>query len=192
MKLSVHSPVLLRLFSTLMTLGLVFSLFVVAPLELKNYKLDMKLASSSGYFDEYGYWATSSGTLFAYFTLPPMLGFASAIALRRHIKNLLLRTEPYFRKQIRRPLARWDGIGAKDFREDLHISLQFLPLFIATLAVYGVEDYVFPGSFTLSCTFLATCGFGGYGTWKRIFDSAMDPADSDSLVTRSAPDDNST
>ena len=135
--------------------------------------------SRADFHEEFGYWARSRQTLYAGFLIPPIIGFALAITLGRYVKNLILRNEGYFRKEFRRRLTKWEGIGLDDLRKDMSILPRFLPLLIVIILLFVLDFLVFPDTSTSCTAFLATCGFTSYGTWKKIFTDAMSFEESD-------------
>lgn len=158
------SPMVLRSYDRVMQLN---------PLEQSRPGFHKEREQSRADFHEkFGFWGRSRQTLYVSFVLPPIMGFTLAIAFRQYIKNLLLKNEQYFKKQIRRRLLRWDGIGLKELREEISIFPRFLPLFIAFIFVFVLDQFVYPGGSSMFA-FVATCGFISYPTWKQIFADAM-------------------
>ena len=175
-KYSLYSPINLLVFSICMAFVVIAEVAFVPPMVLRSYDFALKANpleySSADFHEEFGYWGRSRQTLYASFAIPPIIGFALAIALRKHIRNLLLRNQRYFRMQMRRRLMRWDGIGLKELREEISIFPRFVPL-LCVIIFLSVSDYfVFPWSNSVPA-FLATGGFTNYGTWKRMFSDAM-------------------
>ena len=142
--------------------------FVAAgALDTHDFIIEMELQDL-----DWGYLTRSRQTICVYFALPPIIGFALAIALRKYIRNLLLRNQEYLRKEMQGLSMRYKGLGLKEFRNDLREAISAVPQFLPLLSVFlllCVLDYlVFPRD-TLVFAFLATSGFASYGTWKRIF-----------------------
>lgn len=187
-KYSLYSPMNLLVFSICMVLILIVDVVVISPMVLRSYDRVMQLdpleqsrpgfrkereQSRADFHEQFGFWGRSRQTLYASFVLPPIIGFSPAMAFRGYIKNLLLKNQHRFKKEIRRRLMRWDGIGLKELREDISTFPQFLPLFIAFIFVFVLDTLVFPGAYSSMSAFSATCGFIGYPTWKQIFADAM-------------------
>lgn len=156
----------------------------VPPMVLRSYDFALKANpleySSADFHEEFGYWGRSRQTLYASFVLPPLIGFAIAIALRQYIRNLLLRNQQHFRKEMRRRLMQWDGIGLKELREEISnlpqlfsILRQFLPLVCVMIFLTVLDFSIFPDTSTSVLAFLATCGFTSYSTWNKMFADAM-------------------
>lgn len=172
-----HSLLLGLGFSTCMAFFVVFDVTFVAPKVLERYDIIMKpepLEQSRAEFNEdFGYWARSRQTLYASFVLPPIIGLALAITLRRYVRNLFLRNQVYLRKEMQGLSMRYEGLGLKDFRNEMREAIsifsQFLPLLSVIFFLYVLGPLVFPGRETLLPAFLAISGFASYGTWKGIF-----------------------
>lgn len=172
-------------------LFVVLDVTFIAPKVVRSYDNIMKpptLERSRAEFEEdFGYWVRSRETLYISFVIPPIIGFALAIALRRHIRNLLLKNQEYFSRDMQRSLLRWDGVGLKELREEisslprlLSILLQLLPLGTVIIILFLFESLVFPGRYTsVPVAFLTTCGFISYPTWKQIFADTTSPQASD-------------
>lgn len=187
-KFSIYNPMTLLGISTFFAIVVIAIFVYTSPLVLIRHDLVMQIdpleasrpglhkereQSRADFHEEFGYWGHSHQTLYASFVLPPIIGFALAMALRRHIRNLLLRNQAYFQKEMRRRLTRWDGIGLKGLREEISIIPQFLPLFAVIIFLIVSDSLIFPIMSTSALAFLATCGFTSYSTWKRIFKDAM-------------------
>lgn len=175
-KYGLYSPINLLVLSILSAFVVIVFLVFFSPMVLRNYEFALKANpleySSADFHEEFGYWEKSRQALYVSFILPPITGFVLAMAFRRYIKNLLLKNQHLFKKEIRRRLMRWDGIGLKKLRGEISISPRFLPLFIAIIFLIVLDQSVFlVGSSTLA--FMATCGFISYGTWQRIYTDAM-------------------
>lgn len=172
--------------STSLTLLVVFDLTSLAPKVLERYEIIMKpppLEPARAEFDEeFGYWANSRRTLYTYFVVPPFIGFAIAIALRRYVRKLLLRNQQLLSRNMHKPLLQWDGVGVKELRDEVStlpesasFLRQLLPLGGFVIILFWLESIVFSGHSTLAMTFLATCGFTSYPTWKRMFVDSTSP-----------------
>lgn len=169
----------------------VFDVTYIAPKVVKRYDIIMKTPpleqARAELNEEFGYWARSRQTLYVSFVIPPIIGFALAIALRQYIRNLLLKNQQILSRDMHRPLLRWDGIGVKELQDEisslprlLSILPQFLPLGAVIIILFLFESLLFPGRWTsVPIAFLTTCGFISYGTWKKIFTDAMSFEESD-------------
>lgn len=162
----------------------VFDVAFVGPKVLKAHDMFMELRaqapSPAEFSEDFGNLARNRLVICASFALPPIIGFALAIALRLYVRNLLLRNQQYLRKEMRKPILRYGGLGLSELRKEISmvprlISIlpQFLP-FLAAIIFFSVLDFlVLSGLGSSTPAFLATCGFTCYGTWKSIFTNAM-------------------
>lgn len=182
-KFSLYSPTLFLAFSIAMAIVVVGNLILNFALFQLDYNLDTNSyryeQSRADFQQNYGNWSRDRQTLYAGFLIPPIIGFILAIFLRRYVKNLILRNEGYFRKEFRRRLTKWEGIGLDDLRKDMSILPRFLPLLTVIILLFVLDFLVFPDTSTSCTAFLATCGFTSYGTWKKIFTDAMSFEESD-------------
>lgn len=191
-KFTVYSPATLLGFSICMLVLVVADLVFVPRLVLIRH--DYLIQSDSfeqswpgiheereqkraNFREKYGFWGSSRKMLYLSFVLPPLTGIAIAVLSRRHIRNLLLRNQDYFKKEMRRRLIRWDGIGLGEFREAVSILPRFLPVLMVIILLFLLDAYFFRRGSSVSA-FMSISGFICYPTWKRMYIDATSGLDS--------------
>ena len=176
MKFSFYSPGTVLAIFAFLSLGVLIDVTLLQFLTLRSYELVLDMQPLEqirvDFFEKHGNWASSRESLYALFLIPPVAGFTVGIALRGHVRKILIRNEEHFRKEIRR-LAKWVGVDSKGLQEDLPLIPQFLPLLIVLVFLFVIQFFIFPGTSSLVLAFLATCGFANFGTWKRIYTDAL-------------------
>lgn len=163
-----------------MTLIVVANLSLIAPKVLESHDLFMELQLAE-LEEDFGLVARSPQIIYASYLLPPIIGFALAMVLRRYTRSFLLRNQAYFKKEIRRRLTMRTSVGIEYIREDLSNFPRFIPLIIAIIFVFALDVFISPGNFTVMSAFVATSGFLSYPKWKEMFLDATSHQDSDEV-----------
>ena len=183
MTLHVIHPRYLFIFSLLILVFVAFGVVFLGKGRLRAYDETRELAQSSESridFDaEYGFWAKNRPSIYLSIAVPPLVGLALALALGPYLKNLLLRWQRESTRIIPWPSMKWEGIGAKEFLMELKefpraipLLARSLPPVVIAIALFILDERVFPGFSTSYPSFMATCGFLSYGTYKRIYKDA--------------------
>lgn len=173
-------------FSIFMACVVILDVFVIAPKVLSIHDIiseEPGLDEIDGIFDGmFGPWAQNRSVLYTSFVVPPIIGFALAMALRRYMSKLLLKNQQLLSRDMHRPLLRWDGLGVNELRDEVStlpelvlFFRQSLPLGAFVIVLFMIESIVFPGLPTMVVAFIATSGFTSYPTWKKIFVDSRSP-----------------